>query len=212
MPSTRIQSLVAGSGRGDPTAGQPAWIDSGGAFLVSWSHPKTSSTLEVNPSRRSNAGPAEHAHDWRDGISKRGSDFDAPLLRRARVADFGENGGRPAPVCTGVPAAGCRHPRCPGPGTDPGGDPERGRRAPPGANPRPLRLGAALPDVAQHPGRPHRRARSPADKLSWCIGCGCLSLERCGLFNPDDRAASAGPGAHYLFGSAPKPDPAATPA
>ena len=44
------------------------------------------------------------------------------------------------------------------------------------------------------------------DKLSWCIGCGCLSLESCGLFNPGDRAASAGAGAHYLSGKAPDPE------
>lgn len=37
------------------------------------------------------------------------------------------------------------------------------------------------------------------DRLSGCIGCGCLSLERCALFNPEDRAASAGTGAQYLF-------------
>ena len=46
------------------------------------------------------------------------------------------------------------------------------------------------------------------DKLSGCIGCGCLSLESCALFNPDDRAARAGAGAHYLFGDAPAPDSA----
>ena len=49
------------------------------------------------------------------------------------------------------------------------------------------------------------------DRLSRCIGCGCLSLERCALFNPGDRAASAGAGAHYLFGSAPSPDRGETP-
>ena len=43
------------------------------------------------------------------------------------------------------------------------------------------------------------------DRLSSCIGCGCLSLESCGLFNPGDRAAGAGAGAHYLFGEAPDP-------
>ncbi len=37
------------------------------------------------------------------------------------------------------------------------------------------------------------------DRLSGCIGCGCLSLERCALFNPDDRAASVGTGAQYLL-------------
>ena len=50
------------------------------------------------------------------------------------------------------------------------------------------------------------------DKLSGCIGCGCLSLDSCGLFNPEDRAASSGAGAHYLFGRAPEPDPGAVPA
>lgn len=38
------------------------------------------------------------------------------------------------------------------------------------------------------------------DQLSSCIGCGCLSLERCGLFNPGDRARSGGDGPRYLLG------------
>ncbi len=41
------------------------------------------------------------------------------------------------------------------------------------------------------------------EKLSGCIGCGCLSLESCSLFNPDDRAASRGAGARYLIGDSP---------
>ncbi len=41
------------------------------------------------------------------------------------------------------------------------------------------------------------------EKLSGCIGCGCLSLESCSLFNPDDRAARRGPGARYLIGDSP---------
>jgi MerR family redox-sensitive transcriptional activator SoxR len=35
------------------------------------------------------------------------------------------------------------------------------------------------------------------DGLTGCIGCGCLSLERCQLANPGDRAARAGPGPRY---------------
>jgi MerR family transcriptional regulator, redox-sensitive transcriptional activator SoxR len=35
-------------------------------------------------------------------------------------------------------------------------------------------------------------------RLTTCIGCGCLSLRTCGLLNPGDEAAAAGPGAHYL--------------
>jgi MerR family redox-sensitive transcriptional activator SoxR len=36
------------------------------------------------------------------------------------------------------------------------------------------------------------------DRLTGCIGCGCLSLQRCALMNPDDRAARLGPGPRYL--------------
>jgi MerR family redox-sensitive transcriptional activator SoxR len=36
------------------------------------------------------------------------------------------------------------------------------------------------------------------DKLTSCIGCGCLSLNECGLLNPGDLIASEGPGARYL--------------
>lgn len=41
------------------------------------------------------------------------------------------------------------------------------------------------------------------DQLDSCIGCGCLSLATCGLFNPDDGAASLGPGPRYLLGDRP---------
>lgn len=36
-------------------------------------------------------------------------------------------------------------------------------------------------------------------KLTGCIGCGCLSLARCALYNADDRAGATGPGARYLL-------------
>ena len=35
-------------------------------------------------------------------------------------------------------------------------------------------------------------------RLSTCIGCGCLSIDKCELLNPDDEAAALGAGAHYL--------------
>src|SRR5262245_27546685 len=41
------------------------------------------------------------------------------------------------------------------------------------------------------------------DRLDTCIGCGCLSIDRCTLLNPDDEAAALGAGAHYLHGDAP---------
>lgn len=36
------------------------------------------------------------------------------------------------------------------------------------------------------------------DGLDSCIGCGCLSLQRCAFSNPGDTARAAGPGAAYL--------------
>jgi MerR family redox-sensitive transcriptional activator SoxR len=39
--------------------------------------------------------------------------------------------------------------------------------------------------------------------LTECIGCGCLSLDRCRLANPDDRAGDRGPGPRYWIGDRP---------
>ncbi len=37
-------------------------------------------------------------------------------------------------------------------------------------------------------------------RLDGCIGCGCLSLQNCALYNPLDRAHRKGPGPRYLLG------------
>jgi len=56
----------------------------------------------------------------------------------------------------------------------------------------------------------HLRARLDAridmlertrDMLDGCIGCGCLSLDRCALYNPGDRASRAGAGPRFLLGN-----------
>ena len=44
------------------------------------------------------------------------------------------------------------------------------------------------------------------DRIDGCIGCGCLSLAKCRLYNPDDRARSGGPGPRYLLGDRPAAD------
>ncbi len=36
--------------------------------------------------------------------------------------------------------------------------------------------------------------------LGGCIGCGCLSMRRCRLYNPDDRAAAKGAGPRFVLG------------
>ena len=42
------------------------------------------------------------------------------------------------------------------------------------------------------------------DQLSSCIGCGCLSLSKCALYNPADKAAAKGAGARFLLGDKPE--------
>lgn len=43
------------------------------------------------------------------------------------------------------------------------------------------------------------------DTLSNCIGCGCLSLKVCALYNPGDAAAAKGSGPRYLMGDDARP-------
>jgi MerR family redox-sensitive transcriptional activator SoxR len=38
------------------------------------------------------------------------------------------------------------------------------------------------------------------ENLDGCIGCGCLSLDRCALYNPGDRASRGGAGPRFLLG------------
>ena len=42
------------------------------------------------------------------------------------------------------------------------------------------------------------------DNLEGCIGCGCLSMDRCALYNPEDEAAATGTGPRFVL--AKKPD------
>jgi MerR family transcriptional regulator, redox-sensitive transcriptional activator SoxR len=46
--------------------------------------------------------------------------------------------------------------------------------------------------------------QSLRERLTTCIGCGCLSIDRCELLNPDDEAAAHGAGAHYLRADGPR--------
>lgn len=90
------------------------------------------------------------------------------------------------------------------------------------------RLGLSLADIrAELAALPHGRPPSPEDwagfsqriqqrltdqintlqamrdRLGGCIGCGCLSLDHCALYNPGDQAGRAGPGPRYLLGDQP---------
>ena len=37
------------------------------------------------------------------------------------------------------------------------------------------------------------------DRLDGCIGCGCLSLKNCAIYNPDDAAGERGPGPRFVL-------------
>lgn len=41
------------------------------------------------------------------------------------------------------------------------------------------------------------------DNLDSCIGCGCLSLQRCRLVNPGDEIGREGPGPRFVFKTEP---------
>jgi MerR family redox-sensitive transcriptional activator SoxR len=67
------------------------------------------------------------------------------------------------------------------------------------------RVGLSLEEITDAlralPGRLNEqieRLERLRDRLDSCIGCGCLSLQRCTLQNPDDYVSSRGPGAVYL--------------
>ncbi|MCC7393493.1 MAG: redox-sensitive transcriptional activator SoxR [Sphingomonadaceae bacterium] len=46
------------------------------------------------------------------------------------------------------------------------------------------------------------------ENLGGCIGCGCLSLDRCALYNAGDKAAARGAGPRYTMGDRPAAKPA----
>lgn len=46
-----------------------------------------------------------------------------------------------------------------------------------------------------------RQLQRLRDGLTDCIACGCLSLDRCALANPDDAAAARGPGSRLMVSS-----------
>ena len=45
------------------------------------------------------------------------------------------------------------------------------------------------------------------DDLWTCIGCGCLSFDRCALVNPDDEMSAEGAGPRRLLPGTPRPEP-----
>ena len=44
-----------------------------------------------------------------------------------------------------------------------------------------------------------RELQQVSDGLSQCVGCGCLSMRQCAIYNPDDALSAQGPGARRIF-------------
>ena len=136
----------------------------------------------------------------RTGRAQRRRDLGAPLLGVAGADLRGAHRRQPAALRAGHAA-----PR----GADPGG--QHGGRAAPadrrGAGdppPRPDARRSATGNGSRASGGPTSTARSRSsqalrDDLTSCIGCGCLSLRSCRLFNPGDRLAEEGPGPRILL-------------
>lgn len=62
------------------------------------------------------------------------------------------------------------------------------------------RLSASLRDRLDRRIQVLQRTR---DMLDTCIGCGCLSLADCALYNPEDIVGTQGPGAQYVLNGKP---------
>ncbi|TYC67137.1 redox-sensitive transcriptional activator SoxR [Stappia sp. BW2] len=59
-------------------------------------------------------------------------------------------------------------------------------------------------EFRMHLDRKIERMTALRDKLDSCIGCGCLSMKSCQLYNAGDAAASKGRGPRYLLGDRPE--------
>ncbi len=58
-------------------------------------------------------------------------------------------------------------------------------------------ISASIRDVLDNRITELQRTR---DRLDGCIGCGCLSLKHCAIYNPDDTLAKDGPGPRQIIG------------
>ncbi|QFT00814.1 Redox-sensitive transcriptional activator SoxR [Labrenzia sp. THAF191b] len=59
-------------------------------------------------------------------------------------------------------------------------------------------------DFRSHLDRKIERMTALRNKLDGCIGCGCLSMKTCQLYNAGDAAASKGRGPRFLLGDRPE--------
>jgi MerR family redox-sensitive transcriptional activator SoxR len=102
---------------------------------------------------------------------------------------------RAASACSSAPTSGAvLHPDCPANGIFARGDPHPAQAIAAGAHAQQARLGKDQPRFRAHLDARIAMLERLRDRLDGCIGCGCLSLETCKLYNPDDRHARTGTG------------------
>ena len=51
----------------------------------------------------------------------------------------------------------------------------------------------------RRPRRADKRLEQVRDGLSMCVGCGCLTMRQCAIYNPQDTLGDTGSGARRIF-------------
>ena len=80
------------------------------------------------------------------------------------------------------------------------------RRLPEGRAPTKADWSRISRDFRSHLDQRIERMTALRDKLDACIGCGCLSMRSCQLYNAGDAAGKKGRGPRYLLGDRPELD------
>ena len=145
--------------------------------------------------------PIRHAVDRRTRSQDRAFGIGDPLLRGARLGPGNPRSRQPTavrPLRHSAPVV-CAHRAAARP--DPCGNRGRALDAPAGRGADPRGLACRRHANAQRPREKIAMLQRTQELLDGCIGCGCLSLDRCALYNPNDRAARAGPGPRFLLGN-----------
>ncbi len=135
------------------------------------------------------------ALDRRGRNPQRSRPLRAALLRARGPDRLDAHRRQPAPLRARDAQAHRLHPGRPRRGSPARRGQRRAGEAPGATAPRAAATGSASrtagAPTSTSASRPSRRC---SDRLTTCIGCGCLSIDKCELLNPDDEAAEQGPG------------------
>ena len=69
-----------------------------------------------------------------------------------------------------------------------------------GPQPRdPMEIAISRVTNPRRPRRADKRLEQVRDGLSMCVGCGCLTMRQCAIYNPQDTLGDTGSGARRIF-------------